>query len=107
MPNTWKEKVLQLMTERGISQKQLASLSGITESSISRYLRSEQRPRVDVVINIAKALHVDPQFLLSDEEQSDESAYSTIATAIARKGKELSLEEKTELIKLILGENNA
>lgn len=98
----WREKVTNLMIERGINQKQLSQLSGITESSISRYLHSSQRPRMDVVVNIAKALHVETEYLLDDDEKSA-SAYNSIATAIARKGKDLTAEEKNELIALILG----
>lgn len=99
---SWKEKVTELMNQRNISQKQLSQLSGITESSISRYLHSEQRPRMDIVVNIAKALHVETEYLLDDSERG-ESAYSAIATAIARKGNELTAEEKNQLIALILG----
>jgi len=99
---SWKEKVTELMEQRKITQKQLSQLSGITESSISRYLHSEQRPRMDIVVNIAKALHVETEYLLDDSERG-ESAYSSIATAIARKGNELTAEEKNQLIALILG----
>ncbi len=90
------------MTQRGINQKQLAKLSGITESSISRYLRGDKRPRMDIVINIAKALNVEIEYLLSEDEKA-ESAYNYIATAVARKGNELTAEEKNRLIALILG----
>ena len=55
---TWKEKVNKIMNERSITQKQLAQLSGITESSISRYLHNDQRPRMDIVVNIAEAVRV-------------------------------------------------
>lgn len=99
---SWKEKVTELMKQRNITQKQLSQLSGITESSISRYLHSEQRPRMDIVVNVAKALHVETEYLLDDSERG-ESAYSSIATAIARKGNELTAEEKNQLIALILG----
>ena len=99
---TWKDKVTKLMQERGITQKQLSQLSGITESSISRYLHRDQRPRMDIVVNIAKALHVETEFLL-DEDEKCESAYNAIATAIARKGNELTPEEKNQLISLLLG----
>lgn len=99
---SWKDKVLDLMQQRNISQKQLSALSNITESSISRYLHSDQRPRMDIVVNIAKALHVETEYLLEKEEKS-ENAYSSIATAIARKGNELTPEEKNQLIALILG----
>lgn len=100
----WKEKVTELMRQRNITQKQLSKLSGITESSISRYLHSDQRPRMDIVVNIAKALRVETEYFLDDTEKG-ESAYSSIATAIARKGNELTPEEKNQLISLILGAN--
>ena len=99
---SWKDKVNTLMSQRGISQKELSRLSGITESSISRYLHSTKRPRLDIVVNIAKALNVETNYLL-DEEDKTVSAYNTISTAVARYGNELTAEEKTKLIALILG----
>ena len=101
----WKEKVTDLMKRQGINQKKLSEISGIAESSLSRYLHSSQRPRIDVVVNIAKALHVETEYLLDDEDKAD-SAYNTIATAIARKGSELTPEEKNRLIALIIGAAN-
>ncbi len=98
----WNEKVLEIMKERNISQKQLSQLSGINESSISRYLHSGQKPRMDVVVNISKALQVDTEYLL-EEDDKIESAFNTISTAIARKGGELSAEEKNQLIALLIG----
>ena len=101
---TWDKKVMQLMKERNITQKQLSQLSGINESSISRYLHSNQRPRMDVVVNIAKALQVETDYLL-EEDEGRESAYVAISTAIARKGGELSPDEKNKLIALLLRSN--
>ncbi len=101
----WREKVFHLMQQRGINQKQLAQLSGITESSVSRYLHSEKRPRMDIVVNFAKALQVEIDYLL-DEGEKVESSYTAIATAIARKGNELTAEEKNKLIALILGRSS-
>lgn len=100
---SWQEKVKNLMLDRGINQKQLSQLSGITESSVSRYLRRERRPRLDIVVNFAKAFGVSTEYLLDDGEESEASAYETISTAIARKGGELTAEEKNELISLLLG----
>ena len=98
----WNEKVLKLMKQKGITQKDLSQMSGIAESSISRYLHSEKMPRFDVVINFAKALDIETEYLLEKNEKS-ESAYTSIATAVARKGSELTAEEKNRLIALILG----
>ena len=55
----FKEKVKELMNQQNITQKELAELSGITEASVSRYLSGERTPRIDIVINFAKALKVD------------------------------------------------
>ena len=68
---SWKDKVNMLMSQRGITQKELSRLSGITESSISRYLHSNKRPRLDIVVNIAKALNVAPELITSQNEVSD------------------------------------
>ena len=101
----WNEKVLKLMEQKGVTQKALSKMSGIAESSISRYLHSDSAPRLDVIINFAKALDVETEYLL-DEQDKSESAYTSIATAVARKGNELTAEEKNRLIALILGTGN-
>lgn len=98
----WNEKVLKLMKEKGLSQKQLAQECKIAESSVSRYLKADKRPRLDIVVNFAKALGVQPEYLLDDNDVKDD-AFTLISTAIARKGNELTAEEKNKLIALIAG----
>lgn len=100
---TWQEKVKELMKNQGINQKKLSQLSGITEASISRYLKNERTARLDIIINIAKALNVTTEYLLNDDEETDLKPYQEIATAIARNGNALTAEEKNQLIALILG----
>lgn len=101
----WNEKAKDLMKKKGINQKELASLSGITESSISRYLAGDKNPRMDIIVNVARALEVSTDYFL-DEDQKCESAYNAIASAIARKGNELNSEEKNKLILLLLGKGD-
>lgn len=98
----WNEKVLKLMKEKGLSQKQLAQECKIAESSVSRYLKADKRPRLDIVVNFAKILGVQPEYLLDDNDLN-ENAFALISTAIARKGKELTPEEKNRLIAMIAG----
>ena len=45
-----------LMTEYGYSQRDLADEIGISESTISRYLRAQQIPKGTILLNIAYAL---------------------------------------------------
>lgn len=100
----WNEIVSDLMKKKGVNQKQLSKLSGITESSISRYLKSDKTPRMDVVVNIAKALQVETDYFLKEEDKG-QTAYNVISAAIARKGGELTPEEKNRLIALLIGGN--
>ncbi|SCX24059.1 Helix-turn-helix [Ruminococcaceae bacterium P7] len=100
---TWQEKVKQLMQEQNINQKQLSQRSGITEASVSRYLKSERTARIDIIVNFAKALNVTTEYLLNEDDETELEPYTEIATAIARNGGELTAEEKNKLIALILG----
>ncbi len=92
-----------LMVERKLNQKQLSQRSGITEASVSRYLKGERVARMDIIINFAKVLGVKVEYLLEDDNESILNPYTDVATAIARNGKNLTAEEKNKLIALIIG----
>lgn len=100
---TWQEKVKRLMENKGINQKRLSQLSGITEASVCRYLRGDRTARLDILINFAKALDVTVEYLLNDDEETEIRPYTEIAASIARNGGSLTAEEKNKLIALILG----
>ena len=104
MVKTWSQKVKELMKVKGINQKELSQLSGITEASVSRYLNGDRTPRMDIIINFARALGVSVEYLLDDgiKQQKELSAYDNIAVAIARDGNNLTAEEMKKLIELIL-----
>ncbi|MBR2376913.1 MAG: helix-turn-helix transcriptional regulator [Clostridia bacterium] len=102
---SWREKVLYEMKKQNIGQKDLAKLSGVTESSVSRYLHSDKKPRLDIIINFAKALNLKTEYLL-EEDNNAVSSYTNIATAVARYGNDLTPDEKNRLIALILGKGD-
>lgn len=52
------KKILRIMKEKGMSQKQLAKASGITEAAISKYISGEREPRITFLKRIADALDV-------------------------------------------------
>ena len=52
------KKILRIMKEKGMSQKQLATASGITEAAISKYISGEREPRITFLKCIADALDV-------------------------------------------------
>ena len=65
-------------------------------------LKADKRPRLDIVINFAKILGVKAEYLLDDSD-IEEDAFTLISTAVARKGGELTAEEKNKLIAMIAG----
>jgi len=55
-----------LLDERGMKQTELASMTGITEVSISRYVAGTRIPSVSIAKKIADAIGVDVDMLLCD-----------------------------------------
>lgn len=58
------EKLNDLMQEKNIKQKQLASELNITQQSISRYVNSEREPDYETLVKIAKYFDVSTDYLL-------------------------------------------
>lgn len=57
-----------LMEEKDITQTELAQATGITQSSISDWIRGKYLPKQDKVDLLAKALDVSPAYLMGWEE---------------------------------------
>lgn len=103
----WCDKVKLIMEREGINQKELSRLSGITEASVSRYLSSGRTPRIDVIVNFAKALNVSVDELLNDNIYN-KGLFEDLESRmlLARDGEKLTIEEQNKLIQLILSFNN-
>ena len=54
----FKEKLIELMRERGMTQKELAKKAYITEETLSRCLNGKHFPSVMTFNNLARALNV-------------------------------------------------
>lgn len=91
-----------LMDERHLTQKELANLSGITEASMSKYLSGERTPRVDVIVNLANALHVTTDELIGHDIEDDKMDLIRLKTVLARGMESISDKDKKELIKFLL-----
>lgn len=60
-----------MLDNLGISQKEFALMTGLTEAAVSRYISGDRLPNAATLINIAKATRVSPNWLLgfgSDDE---------------------------------------
>lgn len=61
------EKIKSLRTQRNLTQKQLADLSGVAVSAISSYEAGNRYPSYDVLISLARIFHVSTDYLLGLE----------------------------------------
>ena len=91
-------KIVQLMKQEGMTQKELADKINVTEASMSRYLKDKRIPRIDVLANIAKVFNVSIEFLQGEDEVNE---VCEIKRLVARNATNMTQEEKIELIKIL------
>jgi transcriptional regulator with XRE-family HTH domain len=96
------ERVAALLRSKGMQQKELAEMIGITEATMSRYISGERDPKPETLANIATALHTTSDYLLGIER--DEFDMPRVRRMIARNAPALTDEEKRELINALFGE---
>lgn len=99
-------RIKQALTEKGMSQKELASITGLTESSISHWVAGRYEPRQDAIYLISKALDVSEAWLMGYDVPKTRA--EKIKTAVTPEEKnlldlyaKLPTEKKTELIKYL------
>jgi transcriptional regulator with XRE-family HTH domain len=56
-----------LLKERGLTQKSLASIAGVSPSTMNEYLNGNQPQNMSAVLKICESLQVDFQWLLTGE----------------------------------------
>ncbi len=85
-----------------ISQRQLAKMSGVSDSYLSQVERGKYRPSAEVLQSLAHAFGLPStqlyaQFGLLDDEESDEPTAVSVEQAIQR-DERLSAEQKAALL---------
>ena len=99
MPNSLGGRISELLDQYGLTQRELAERVGVTEVSMSRYIRGDRMPRGPILANIAAALHTTPEYLLNQEADDDsELVYYRTQRAIARNAKKWTNKQKVDLI---------
>lgn len=99
MEKTFGGKIQELLKKRGMTQKELAVIVGVTEATMSRYVKNLRVPKGEIVANIATALKTTSDYLLDKEENADiDNDYPKIQRLIARNASLMTAEQKKELI---------
>lgn len=63
----FKDNLKEILKERGISQRQLSEMTGITEATISKYSKGERVPSITNALKISESLGVSIDFLVGNE----------------------------------------
>ena len=99
MAKTFGERIQELLQKRGMTQKELATIIGVTDASMSRYVKNDRIPKGEVVANIATALQTTSDYLLDKEQTADiNNDFPKIQRLIARNASLMTDEQKRELI---------
>ena len=64
------EKIFYLLNQKGITQKDFAVQTGISQSTISDWKRKKTNPSADKILKICEILHVTPYELLSERDEA-------------------------------------
>jgi transcriptional regulator with XRE-family HTH domain len=84
-----------LLEERGMTQKQLAEVAGLTPAAVCRYVSGAREPRAITVAAMARALGVAPAAITgTDAEKETDDA----VRLIARNASSLTEAQRAELI---------
>ena len=93
-------RVKTLMKEQGITQRELARRSGLTEASVCKYLSGSRTPQAEAVVLLAKALGTTSDYLLGIK-RDEGSIYRDLEKQILENKENLSPEERMSLIMLL------
>lgn len=89
-------RIAEILSYRGMTQKELAQKAGITEAAVSRYVNGDRAPRSVTVAAMAKALEVPPSELLG-EETGDPDDLDHAVRLVARNAGRLTEKQKMEI----------
>lgn len=100
MTETIGDRIAILLKKSKYNQKELASLVGVTEATMSRYMNNERVPKAEIIANLATALHTTSDYLISGQETNEE--FEPISRIVARGAKNMTQDQKMELIRILL-----
>ena len=94
------ERIAELLEKSGYTQKELASMVGVTEASMSRYINNDREPKAEVIANLATALNTTTDYLISGVEEKE--SFEGIYRLVARGSEGMSIEQKHKLMGLLI-----
>lgn len=104
MAERFNERLVELLKEKNMTQRELAQQIGVTDSSMSHYVSGDRTPRAAVIIKISGVLETSPEYLMYGTQSDSEAEIDQAIRLIARNSKQLSREDKARIIDILLGD---
>ena len=101
---TMGERLLALLREQHLNQKQFAEKVGVTEAALSHYIKGDRIPRSTILARIANELGTTSDYLMLGTQTQSKVDFSEARRLIARRAKQMTMAEKKELINILLGD---
>ena len=93
-------RVIRLLEEEGYTQREFATMIGVSEAALSRYLNDNREPKMEIIANMATALNTTTDYLLSGK--NDKQSFEETYRLVARGTPSMTAEEKERLIRILL-----
>ena len=106
MRETFGGRLLNLITLRGLTQKELAERAEVTESAMSHYVNDNRIPRASVLGRIADTLETTTDYLLNGDPSDSKQEIEYAQKLIARNVAEMSKEDKMKIMSILFGEEH-
>lgn len=94
------ERLLVLLKEKHITQKDLAAMVGVSESALSRYIKNEREPKIEVLANLATALDTTVDYLVTGNKAK--TNFDEIYRLVARGSYILTESQKMAIIEAVM-----
>ncbi len=94
------ERLSNLLIESGMSQRELAKEINIDEAALSKYVSGVRKPRMDILVNIARVLAVSVEYLATGSDRNED--FNAVKNLVCRNISTMSDSQKLELVEIIL-----
>ncbi|MBR2745820.1 MAG: helix-turn-helix transcriptional regulator [Erysipelotrichaceae bacterium] len=104
MKGTLSERLSDMISARGMTQKELATKSEVTEAAMSHYIKGDRTPRASVLGRIAEALGTTTDYLLYGDATDSKEEIAYAKRLIARNVSGMSKEDKMSIMSILFDE---